>query len=267
MPLVSAAILPHGGAAIPGFKEGDADFSEVRKGMKEVVRLVCSREPQTIVIVSPHNMRIEGKMAVVRAENCEGKLEEGGKSVTVARKCDTKLANSIYEIAVKKHLPVVAVNFGTSSGPESKMPLDWGTLVPLWFFSKKVKVVLLTPSREIPWKELVKMGKAVGEASRFTESRVAFVASADQAHAHLKSGPYGFDEAAEEYDRQIAELVRKDRLGRLLKFDPSFLERAKPDSFWQMLMLHGALMGKGLKPAYQSYSRPTYYGLLSVAFA
>lgn len=266
MPLVSAAILPHGGAAIPGFKEGEADFSEVRRGMKEAVGMVMSREPQTVVIASPHNLRIAGNMAVVTAENCAGRLEEGSKRVTVARKCDVGLAKSIYAIATKRKLPLVAVNFGTSSGPESKMPLDWGTMVPLWFFPRRVKVVVVTPSREIPWKDLVKMGQCIGQASRLTPARISFVASADQAHAHSKTGPYGFDKAADEYDSKVTKLVKEDKLGRLLKFDSGFLERAKPDSFWQMLILMGALKGKGLKPSCCSYSCPTYYGMLSAAY-
>jgi aromatic ring-opening dioxygenase LigB subunit len=266
MPLVSAAILPHGGAAIPGFKEGKADFSEVRRGMKEAVGMVMSREPQTVVIASPHNMRVENNMAIVTAENYAGKLEEGSRKVTVARKCDVGLAKSIYAIATKRRMPVVAVNFGTSSGPESKMPLDWGTMVPLWFFPRRVKVVVVTPSREIPWKDLMKMGECIGQASRLTPTRVSFIASADQAHAHSKSGPYGYDEAADEYDSRIVKLVKRDRLGSLMRFEPALIERAKPDGFWQMLILMGALKGKGLEPSCYSYSCPTYYGMLSAAY-
>jgi len=266
MPLVSAAILPHGTAAIPGFREGRADFSDVTRGMKKASSLVAGRNPQTIVIVSPHNLRIRGKMTVVRTESCAGVLEEGRKRLSLAWKCDVALADSILELAEKRGLPVVAVNFGTDSGPESRMPLDWGTMVPLWFFPRKVKVVLVTPSREIPWADLVAMGECVGQAARRAATGVAFVASADQGHAHNKSGPYGFDRASEEYDARVFSLVKSDRLNRLLGFDPAFVERAKPDSLWQMLMLHGALKGKGLKPAYCRYSCPTYYGILSAAY-
>ncbi len=266
MPLVSAAILPHGTAAIPGFREGNADFSDVTKGMRKAASLVASRNPRIVVIASPHNLRIEGKIGVVRTESCAGTLEEGEKRLSLSWKCDVRLADSILESAEKRGLPVVAVNFGTSSGPESRMPLDWGTMVPLWFLPRKVGIVLVTPSREIPWADLVAMGECVGEAARGAATRVAFVASADQGHAHKESGPYGFDRASEEYDAKVASLVRSDRLKGLLRFDPAFVERAKPDSLWQMLILHGALKGKGLKPACCSYSCPTYYGMLSAVY-
>lgn len=266
MPLVSAAILPHGTAAIPGFRKGRADFSEVTKGMKKTSSLVAGRNPQTIVIASPHNLRIRGRMAVVRTESCGGTLREGRKKLSLAWKCDVGLADSILELAEKRDLPVAAVDFGTSSGPESRMPLDWGTMVPLWFFPRKVRVVLVTPSREVPWGDLVALGECIGEASRRAATGVAFVASADQGHTHKKSGPYGYDEASEEYDAKVVSLVKSDRWKKLLRFDPAFVERAKPDSLWQMLVLFGALKGKGLKPAYCSYSCPTYYGMLSAAY-
>jgi aromatic ring-opening dioxygenase LigB subunit len=110
------------------------------------------------------------------------------------------------------------------------------------------------------------MGECIGEAARRSEASVAFVASADQGHAHRKSGPYGFDRASEEYDARVASIVKSDRLEELLRFDPAFVERAKPDSLWQMLVLNGALKGKGLKPTCSSYSCPTYYGMLSAAY-
>jgi aromatic ring-opening dioxygenase LigB subunit len=110
------------------------------------------------------------------------------------------------------------------------------------------------------------MGECVKEAARKSPTKVAFVASADQGHAHLRSGPYGFDSASQEYDSKVLSIVKSGKLGELLRFSPEFIERAKPDSLWQMLMLYGVVKGSGLKPAECSYSCPTYYGMLSAAF-
>jgi aromatic ring-opening dioxygenase LigB subunit len=96
--------------------------------------------------------------------------------------------------------------------------------------------------------------------------RVALIASADHGHAHDADGPYGYDPAAKEYDDRVVELVRSERLGELLAFDPQFIERAKADSFWQMLMLHGAL-GDRWRGELLSYEAPTYFGMLCAAYA
>jgi len=267
LPLVSAAIMPHGTAAIPGFTEGKSDFSEVRKGMRAAASVVAATGPQTVVLASPHNLRIKGKMAVVTAENLGGSLEEGKKKVALGWKCDLRFAKELYSLADRRGLPVVSVNFGTSEGRESRMPLDWGTMVPLWFLPHRIKVVLVTPSREIRWSDLVSFGECAGEVARLAPAKISFIASADQGHAHLKTGPYGFDKAADEYDSKVTSLVKSDRLGEISHFTPRLVERAKADSFWQMLILVGALKGSGFRASCCDYSCPTYYGMLSAAFS
>ena len=48
--------------------------------------------------------------------------------------------------------------------------------------------------------------------------------------------------------------------------DPvDFVERAAADSWWQMLMFHGAL-GNGLRSELRSYEVPSYYGMLCATF-
>jgi len=73
--------------------------------------------------------------------------------------------------------------------------------------------------------------------------RVAFIASADHGHAHVEGGPYGYHASAAEYDALICELVAGDRLDELCDIPPAMVEDAKADSWWQMLMLHGAIPG------------------------
>ena len=46
---------------------------------------------------------------------------------------------------------------------------------------------------------------------------------------------------------------------------PDFVERAAADSWWQMLMLYGAL-GNDWRSELLSYEVPSYYGMLCAAF-
>jgi len=94
--------------------------------------------------------------------------------------------------------------------------------------------------------------------------RVAFIASADHGHAHLENGPYGFHPAAAEYDAMVCDIVRGNRLERLLEIRPELVELAKADSWWQMLMLHGAT--QGWRGDLVSYEAPTYFGMLTAAY-
>jgi aromatic ring-opening dioxygenase LigB subunit len=63
------------------------------------------------------------------------------------------------------------------------------------------------------------------------------------------------------------ELVQDDRLADLLGFDADFVDAAKADSFWQLLLLHGALqVAGGWRSEFLSYEAPTYFGMLCAAY-
>src|SRR5205823_10798163 len=161
-------------------------------------------------------------------------------------------------------------SFGANDPGLATAPMDWGVLIPLWFMGGRsdpqVPVVVVTPARDRSPEEHVSAGKALTQAAAASGKRVALVASADHGHAHDSEGPYGFDPAAAEYDGQVVELVQGDRLSGLLKLDPALVEAAKADSWWQLLMLHGAL-GDGWEGDFLSYEASTYFGMLCAAYA
>jgi aromatic ring-opening dioxygenase LigB subunit len=144
--------------------------------------------------------------------------------------------------------------------------MDWGTLIPLWFLVGKDQaapsVVIVTPSREIPLQSLVRFGGLVAEAGEALGKKTAFVASADQGHAHDAKGPYGFHLASAKYDEEVRNAVLKNDLAPLLTLSPQFIEDAKPDSLWQLAMLQGILKHTEMVGRLLSYQVPTYFGLL-----
>ncbi len=226
--------------------------------------------PDTIVIASPHNLRLQKHIGVVMTEYSSGTLTEERKHVKLRARCDLEFAKKIVTAAEGLALPVVAANFGALEGPMSEMAMDWGTLVPLWFVLKraglKSRIVIVTPSRGIPLKQNFDFGKAVAEEAEKAEKKVAFVASADQAHAHLKNGPYGFDPRAKEYDRRVMEAIQQQKLDSIMDMGAGFVEAAKPDSLWQMAILAGALAIVPMKAQLVSYQVPTYYGMLCAGY-
>jgi aromatic ring-opening dioxygenase LigB subunit len=227
-----AAIAPH----------GDVDAApELRAAMEELGRRFDASGCETAVVVSPHTVHVEGHFAVIDAARV-------GEHET-----DRALASEIAEAIRAEGVPVLRVSYGGNDPAEAELPLDWGTEVPLRFMRAR-RVVLLAPARDRPLDEHVRVGAAVAAAAG--ERRVALVASADHAHAHDPSGPYGFDPAAAEYDKLFLELAAAE------PFDFRPLERrvadAKADSLWQLLVLQGAVAG-GLELL--AYAAPTYYGM------
>ncbi|HZD12373.1 MAG TPA: hypothetical protein VE177_02500, partial [Candidatus Binatus sp.] len=271
-----ACIVPHGSDIIPELANNRTlhSFAETRKGMLEVAKEVRRAKPDTIIIASPHNLRVHKHIAIVTAENSSGTLRGWNapeKRASLKVKCNTGFAKDLLDAGVRRKLPVVGVNYGTFEGPNSDMAMDWGTFVPLWFFIHqnriKPKVVIVTPSREIPLEQNIAFGKTIAEvAERRRRERIVFVASADQAHAHKKNGPYGFHKAAAEYDKFIVDTIERDHIDSITKLKPGFVEDAKPDSLWQIAFLAGVNERVALVPRLYSYQVPTYFGMICAGF-
>jgi len=271
MGVVFACIAPHGAEAIPQLAGNMLEaFSETNRSMQELARLLREQKPDTIVLATPHNLRLEGTIGVVTTEFTEGTLEANNNSIRLRCKCDRQLAKQILENARRQGLPVVGANYGANEGEASCMPMDWGTLIPLWFLIKQDEagpnVVIVTPSREIPLRCLVCFGHAIAETADFLGRKIAFVASADQGHAHDAKGPYGFHQASAKYDEAVRNAVLKNDLTPLLNLPPQFIEDAKPDSLWQLAILQGILEHTEMIGRFLSYQVPTYFGLLCAAY-
>ncbi|HME19268.1 MAG TPA: hypothetical protein VKF15_06020 [Nitrososphaerales archaeon] len=270
MPLVYACIAPHGGELVPRLA-GDKLrlFADSRKGMRILASQLERARPDTIVVASPHNLRLFRHIGIVLSENCSGSVTEGDESISLKAKCDLDFGMSVLHQAEELGLPVVGANYGALEGPASNLPMDWGTLIPLWFFLKrgaKTRILVVTPSRGIPLEKNFEFGRVVGRVAEAATRRVAFVASSDQAHAHKKDGPYGFSRRADEYDREVVEAIEEGRLSSIMKMKPALVEAAKPDSLWQMTMLAGALEVAPMKGALVSYEAPTYFGMLCAGY-
>jgi aromatic ring-opening dioxygenase LigB subunit len=244
--------------------------AETTEGMLRLAAEMKRARPDTIVIATPHNLRLLRKIGVVIAENSSGRVVAGDKSISLEVRCDVELALELLSSAEESGIPVVGANYGTESGPLSNLAMDWGTLIPLWFFLRlnrlRSKIVIVTPSREIPLKENYRFGVKVAELAERGKKRVAFVASSDQAHAHAKTGPYGYSPKAAVYDRRVVEAIKGNRLADILKFDPSLVDEAKPDSLWQMTMLAGALSQVGMTGRLYSYEVAGYFGMLCAGY-
>ena len=274
MTLVYSCLAPHGGEIIPELasKSMLAKFETTREAMKTLASKIVEERPDTIVLATPHNLRLWKHIAVVTTENSSGVLKGSSKrSVSLLGRCDRKFADSIVQASEKAKLPVVGANYGTSGGSASDMQMDWGTLVPLWFVLSKrrvaPKIVIVAPSREIPLRLNFEFGRLIGKLmQQERRKRFAFIASADQAHAHLRSGPYGYDPAAQKYDDIVVSRIRKNRISELMSLKPGFVEDAKPDSLWQMTVLAGVTSVVPSRSHLLSYEVPTYYGMACAEF-
>lgn len=267
MPLLFGAIAPHGHQIIPELAPDPGSAVATRAAMLELERRLSAHAPETVIILTPHGIRIDGAICISLSERAEGSLSP---AVATAFDVDQELAGAIAAHSAAESVPVARAIYGASAGPSCAIPLDWGSIIPLWFmghrYQPRPRIVVICPSRSLSREQMLAFGRAVGRAAHFSQKRVALIASADQGHAHRADGPYGYHPAAAEYDRQMQEAVRSNRLDSLLETDPTLVDDAKPDSLWQMLILAGALQIQPLRGELLAYEVPTYFGMLTAAY-
>jgi aromatic ring-opening dioxygenase LigB subunit len=267
MSLVFAAIAPHG--TLP---EAPVDNAEAtHAALATLGERFDAARPEATIVLTPHNVHVERHFAVVVAGTISGSLAEfDAPQVQLSVPVDGELAGRCVAALRDGGLPVVRASFGANDATAATAPMDWGVLIPLWPMggraSPPVPVVVVSPARDLSLEEHVRAGRALAAAADESGKRVALIASADHGHAHDASGPYGFDPAAAEYDAQVVELVKTNRLEGLLDLDPAFVDAAKADSWWQLVMLHGAL-GGGREVEFLSYEAPTYFGMLCAGYS
>ena len=264
------AIAPHGGLAIAEACSPEERSLAVatRRGLEELGRLFTAARPEAVVIATPHNVHIESALGVIVSARVAGRLAGAPPSVALDVPSATELAWLVLEEMLSAGLPSIGVSFGSNDPATAVAPMDWGVLIPLWFMGGRhdppVPLVVVTPSRDLSGSDHVGAGAAIAAAATRSGRRVAFIASADHGHAHVAEGPYGYHAGAAEYDALICDLVRGGKLERLVDIPLELVENAKADSWWQMLMLHGAT--KGWRGRLISYEAPTYFGMMTAAY-
>ena len=210
----------------------------LRTAMEELGRRFDAAAPDVAIVVTPHNVHVQGHFAVVTAAHV-------GEWETDRHSADALLATA---------LPILGVSYGGNVPEQSEMPLDWGTEVPLDFMRAK-RVVVVSPARDLPLEDHIRLGEAVARLP----GRVALIASADHGHTHAADGPYGFHPAAGMYDERLLEILASGRLD----FQPlaEYAEEGKADSLWQLLVLQGAL-GEAARVDMLAYAQRSYFGML-----
>ena len=266
MPLVFAAIMPHGGEIIPELADDPALMARTRSGMLSIGTAFAHENIDTVIVITPHGLIYEGHISVSCCSSASGVLDgPRGDRIGATFSIDRSLASRLLK---QPTLPLLGL---TVDSDDVHFPLDWGALIPLLFTTvtnnKPPEVVILAEDRSLPRRDLVDAGKLIAEAAEASEKRIALIASCDLGHAHDPDGPYGYHDASKVHDSLFTQVVRDNRLDTLLDWDEAFLEDAKVDAYWQALMLHGALSVVPMIVTVHTYEAPTYFGMLTASYS
>lgn len=270
-----ACIAPHGWLMIPLVAGPDGPKTAAsRAALEEMGRRMEAARPETVVVLEPHGLMIDGAISLLDSPEVDGRtygpvgLGALPHGYAMKFEADRELNAAIAEAARGEGASVARARNNMDFLPLS---IDFGTMNPLWYlgatFVPQPRLVAACTGPGVPREAYVGFGRAVRRAAEETGRRIAFVASMDMAHTHAPGGPPGFDPAAAECDAAVLAAVREHELGRVLGYDEDWLRRAITDAVEPLLALHGLLEGTALRPEVLSYEVPTYFGMLCAAYS
>jgi aromatic ring-opening dioxygenase LigB subunit len=286
MPLVFAAVAPHGFPIIPELSDDAEGALATRAAMTELGRRAEVAGLEVLVVAGPHGIRVDGAVCLADTARAAGTLRWQGRQVELNVPLDGPLTAAIADAAREGGAPVALAGFAGNRRDQSAVPLDWGTLTPLWFLGHGRNMVghgdvladppaadvgppavIVTPSRSLPRASLVAFGRAVAEAAAADGRRIGFVASCDWGHTHREDGPYGFHPKAAEVDARVVEAIAAGQPLRLLDLSDEDAAAAAIDGLWQTLVLGGVLERVPMRAEVLCYEAPSYYGMLTAVFS
>ena len=250
-----AYILPHPPIAVPEVGGSETEKIKATEDAFEAAgRDIKQYDPETIVVISPHNVVYRDAFFVTKGEGGLGDLAGfGAPEPQVFFGYDTELSDEIVRLCNDADIPVVY------SGEESEH-LDHGTFVPLYFINRQYgmpetapyMIVRISPSL-LPDSDLVRMGKIIERAIAHTGRRAVIIASGDLSHKLKEDGPYGFIKEGPEFDKAVTDVMKSGRLDEFTRIDRKTNDLSANCGYPGFVMLSGALRDYKITPDFLSY--------------
>ncbi len=255
MVLSGIYVIPHGDELLDNPSDGSVRLR------RQIENIASGDSSGSLVIISPHGLRLRKKVSVINTERLRSGYSTLKHVLDSSFMTDRKLAELI---ASGLEYYTEEVQFVTSSGDLSVFPVDFGTAIPLSFFEGR-RVVSMGQPRTSDLEFLVDFGRKLVPVLENHDLRTSVIISADQAHTHWEGGPYGYSDKAAEYDRMIIDALNRSEFAELHELSGEYIDAAKPDSYWNMLILSGMLEASGRKLRVLDYYVEKYFGMLVAA--
>ena len=257
MSIVAAFMVPHPPMIVPEVGRGSENQVEKTiKAYEKVADEIAALKPETIIISSPHSVMYSDYFHISPGAGATGSFADfGAPQVRFDVDYDEELVKKICTLAETSHFPA-----GTLG--EKRTELDHGTMVPLWFITKKYKDFKLVRIG-LSGYDLLKhyeYGMMIKDAVESLGRRIVYVASGDLSHKLQDYGPYGFAEEGPVYDKRIMDVCSGSRFGELFDFDENFCEKAAECGHKSFVIMAGTLDGKAVEATQYSHEDVTGVG-------
>ena len=250
-----AYILPHPPIAVP--EVGGEEIHKIEateEAFHKVAADIAKYDPETIVVISPHNLMYRDAFYIAKGPGGEGNLARfNAPEPDVYFPYDTELAEEIARLCNEFDIPVVYSEEGAKN-------VDHGTFVPLYYVNREYgmpqtsqyKIVRIAPSL-LQDDVLYDMGYLIERAIAHIGRRAVIIASGDLSHKLKEEGPYGFIKEGPEFDRLVTDVMKSGKLENFTDIDKKTNDLSANCGYPGFVMLAGALQDYRITSDFLSY--------------
>ena len=259
MPLVAAGLFPHPPVMIPEI--GGEDAARVRKTIetvKSAMEQIVKEKPDTVVVMSPHNLCFSDGPSLLIAEELSGNMGAfGHPALSITLPVDQELAAFIGQ----KAAPLYhwhQVDRAEAARYKKPLQIDWGSFVPLYYLLQAGfhgKLVLLTPDGT-KGEGACALGAIVSYAAQQLNRRVALLATGDLSHKLTPDAPHGYSPKGNDFDETILNALQHRDKEALDQLSSSFLQEIDTCGLPSVYFLLGALGNTPAKQPLLSHEGP-----------
>ncbi|XP_005112956.1 protein TTE1956 [Aplysia californica] len=285
--IIANFVMPHGGIALDPSHFNSTNSTAVKQAWElhracvEVGDEIASLQPDLIVLSTPHGIADLKNFIFYLNPVASGYADTDNCNCppccyNVTVNVDVEMTEELVTGLGYRNVSGLS-GYGPPGGSSEPFPLRWGEVIPFHFVPKLncSKVAILSqPSRRYKYDvemipELLRLGAGLFDYLEKTRKRVVVIISADLAHTHQASGPYGYSNTSEPFDLAIGKWASNLDPEALLTTAASLVDRALSCGFTGMVMLHGLMERCGLsswKPSLRVNHHPSYYGMMVASF-
>jgi len=262
MPLVFSAISPHPPVLIPEIgKDNLKKISKTEEAMKKLEQEFYASKPESILVISPHGQIFDDAFNINLSADYSANFKEFGDfGLELKFKSDYL---SIQEIRAAdethKAVPITLT---------SQNELDHGFSVPLYYLTQHLKNIPLIPVTYsgLDLQKHFEFGQFLYRQLAKINKRFGVLASGDLSHRLTKDAPGGYSAKGKEFDKKLAELVKKKDIKGILNIDPKLRQEAGECGLRSIAILLGMIESLNTKTEILSYEGPFGVGYMVCNF-
>jgi aromatic ring-opening dioxygenase LigB subunit len=254
-----SVLMCHAPIVIPEFSAQRAELCRrSTEAMRDAAEFLAGRNPDVVVVLSPHTPRFRDSFALAEGERLVGHFGSFGRSEICAHfASDGALQRRLVELAKVHEIDVVAA---------PQQTLDHGALVPLFFLQQagfKGRVLVVGFPYNTSAEKNRRMGELLAQlAAEQNGGRWALLASGDMSHRLTPGAPAGYHPHAERFDRVIVKCVECGRYKEVSSIDGELRELAAEDVVDSIEIAAAALRDNCAGKRVLSYEGPFGVGYL-----